>query len=131
MHGKYSRIGTSTFSATVRVENSAPFWNSTPQRRRMFLASSSSRPTIDLAEHVDLALVRRLQADDRAQQHRLAGARAADHAENLAAADVEVEVVVDDLLAEAVAQAAHRDDRLAALAERRIGFSGIIPSRSR
>ena len=41
-----------------------------------------------LAEHLDLARVRRLKADDRAHQHRLAGARAADHAEDLAAADV-------------------------------------------
>ena len=46
MYGKYSRIGTSTFSATVSVENKAPFWNRMPQRRRMFLASSSSRPII-------------------------------------------------------------------------------------
>ena len=44
--GKYSRNGTSTFSATVRVENKAPFWNRMPQRRRIFLASSSSRPII-------------------------------------------------------------------------------------
>ena len=43
MNGKYSRIGTSTFSATVRVEKSAPFWNRMPQRRRMFFASSSVR----------------------------------------------------------------------------------------
>ena len=64
-----------------------------------------------LAEHRDLALVGRLQADDRAHQHRLAGARAADHAEDLAAPDVEVEPVMDDLLAEAVPEAADLDDR--------------------
>ena len=108
MYGKYSRIGTSTFSATVSVENSAPFWNRMPQRRRMFFASSSVAVDHVLAEHLDFARVGRLQADDRAQQHRLAGARAADHAEDLAAADGEVEILVDDLLAEAVAQAPGR-----------------------
>ena len=56
---------------------------------------------------------RAVQPDDRAQQHRLAGARAADDAEHLAAIDVEVEAVVDDLGAEAVDEAAHLDDRLA------------------
>ena len=105
MNGKYSRIGTSTFSATVRVENKAPFWNRMPQRRRIFLASSSLAADHILAEHLDFALVGRLQADDRAHQHRFAGARAADHAEDLAAADVEVEILVDDLLAEAVVRA--------------------------
>ena len=44
------------------------------------------------------------QADDGAQQHRLAGARAADHAQHLAAIDVEIDMVVDDLVAEAVDQ---------------------------
>jgi hypothetical protein len=37
-------MGTSTFSATVSVEKSAPFWNRMPQRRRIFFASSSLRP---------------------------------------------------------------------------------------
>ena len=58
-----------------------------------------------LAEHSDLALVGDLQPDDRAHQHRLAGARAADHAEDLAAPDLERQVLVDHLLAEAVASA--------------------------
>src|SRR5688500_15895757 len=67
-----------------------------------------------LAEHLDLALVGCLEADDRPHQHRLAGARAADHAEDLAALDVEVQALVDDLVAEAVAQPANGDDRLGA-----------------
>ena len=54
-----------------------------------------------------------VEPDDRAQQHRLAGARAADDAEHLAAVDVEIEIVVDDLTAEAVDEAADLDDRLA------------------
>jgi hypothetical protein len=69
-----------------------------------------------LAEHPHLALVGLLQADDRAHQHRLAGSRAADHAEYLALAHVEVEALVDDLLAEAVAEALHLDDGGALLA---------------
>jgi hypothetical protein len=47
---------------------------------------------VRLAEHFDLARERRLQPDDRAHQHRFAGARPADHAQDLAAADVEVEM---------------------------------------
>src|SRR3546814_18689682 len=44
---------------------------------------------------LDLARGRRLQPDDRAHQHRLAGARTADHAQYLARAHVEVEMIVD------------------------------------
>jgi hypothetical protein len=65
------------------------------------------------AEHGDLARLRILQADDRAHQHRLAGARAADDAEDLAAPDVEVEPLVNDLVAEPVGEAADLDDGLA------------------
>ena len=51
-----------------------------------------------------------VEADDGAQQHRLAGARAADHAQHFAAIDVEIEMIVQELVAEAVDQAAHLDD---------------------
>ena len=61
-----------------------------------------------------MARVGRLQADDRPQKHGFAGAGAADHADDLAPADREVEILVDHLLAEAVAEPAHLDDRLAA-----------------
>ena len=45
---KNSRIGASMFSATVSDENSAPPWNSTPQRRRRSLAAAtSSVATVD------------------------------------------------------------------------------------
>src|SRR5690606_30825579 len=53
------------------------------------------------------------RADDAAQQHRLAGTRAADHAEDLATADIQVEIVVHGLAAEAVHQSAHLDQRFA------------------
>src|SRR3546814_2812246 len=64
-----------------------------------------------LTEHRDLAGIGRLEADDRAHQHRFSGARASDHPENLAAADIEIEILMDDLFAEAVLQAATADDR--------------------
>ncbi len=54
----------------------------------------------------DRARHRLLQAEHRAQQHRLAAARAADDAEHLARLDVEVEAVMHDLAAEAVDDAA-------------------------
>ena len=82
-----------------------------PQRRRMFLASSDHI----LAEHLDLARGRGLQADDRSHEDRLAGAGPADDADDLAAADGEIEILMDDLIAEAIGEAAHRDDRLAIL----------------
>ena len=63
-----------------------------------------------LAEHLDLAGFGSLKADDRAHQHRLAGARAANHADDLAAIDTEVEALVDDLLAKRVLEPAHLDD---------------------
>src|SRR3546814_8816396 len=48
---------------------------------------------------------------DRAHTNRVSGARASDHPENLAAADIEIEILMDDLFAEAVLQAANADDR--------------------
>jgi hypothetical protein len=53
------------------------------------------------------------QSEDRPCQHGLAGARSADKAEHLAAIEVEVEPVHDELVAEAYFQAAHADDDLA------------------
>src|SRR3546814_3310581 len=63
-----------------------------------------------------------MQSEDRAHQHRRAGARAADHAQDLAAAHVEIEAFVHDLFAEAVDQAAHGDDRFAVIGIRDSGF---------
>src|SRR6185369_3259231 len=65
-----------------------------------------------LAKHFDHAGIGFLQTDNRAHQHRFAGARAADHAEDLAAVDGQVEILVDDLLAEAVPEAPHANERL-------------------
>ena len=52
------------------------------------------------AQHLDHALPLRQQADDRAQQHRLAAARAADEAEDLASAHVERQMIEHDVVAE-------------------------------
>ena len=51
-----------------------------------------------------------VKADDGAQKHGLAGARAADDAQHFAAINVEIEMVVDDLGTEAGDQAADADD---------------------
>ena len=61
----------------------------------------------------------RLQTNDGAEQHGLAGARAAHHAEDFATADGEVEILVDDLLTEGVAQPPDGDDRMATIGNRR------------
>src|SRR6185437_17175573 len=51
--------------------------------------------------------LRPLQAEDAPEQHRLAGTGGADDTEHLVLPDLHVEFVVDDLGAEAVAEAAH------------------------
>ena len=106
-----SRIGASTFCRTVRLENSAPCWNSTPQPR-------STRPRSGRLSAVEIAPVDLddagllgLQAEDRARQHRLAGARGADEAQHLAAPDVEIEPVHHLARAEGDFETAHADRR--------------------
>src|SRR5262249_11646818 len=65
-----------------------------------------------LAEHDDAPRRRPVEADDRAQEHRFAAARAADDPEHLARQDLEGEVVMHDLLAELRPQALDLDYRL-------------------
>jgi len=65
-----------------------------------------------LAEHPHLAFAGAAQADDAAQQHRLAAAGTAHHREDLALVQIQIEVLVHALAAKAVAQAAHFDHRL-------------------
>ncbi len=65
------------------------------------------------AEHPDRAGGGTDQADDGAQEDRLAGAGAADDAQYLAPVEVEIEVLVHDMGAELGPQVAHLDDRLA------------------
>jgi hypothetical protein len=64
-----------------------------------------------LAEQLDRAAVGDLQADDGVEQDRLAGARAADHAQHLAALGGQVQAVVDDVVAEPRDQAGDPDRR--------------------
>src|SRR5258706_4372479 len=59
-----------------------------------------------------LARVRAVQPGQRLQQHRLARSRSAGDTEDLAPHDVEIDLVVHDLLAEAVHDAARGDDGL-------------------
>src|SRR5690606_14940066 len=82
-------------------------------------------PADRLAAHADGAGVRPLQADDGAQQHRLAAARTAHHAEDLAAEHIEVETVVHAVAIEPVDQRAHLSQ---ALARAIVGGAGHQPS---
>ena len=70
-----------------------------------------STPSISM-----LPLACRIEADDGAQQHGLAGSRSADQADHLAAKYVEVEIVVDDVVAELGAHAAQLQHDIAAVA---------------
>src|SRR4029079_7961441 len=67
------------------------------------------------AEDFDLALFACLQADDRAKKHRLPSARATYDSEDIAAADGEVEAVMNDLVLGRGSAAADRDERLTIL----------------
>ena len=93
-----SRIGTWMFCATVRErEQRAVLEQDAPAARSA--AARARRPTARRWPSTSIvAALRPLEADDGAQQHRLAGARAADQRQDLAALDVEVEAVVQDLL---------------------------------
>ena len=124
---RYSRIGNCRFSRTVSEENSAPCWNSTPQRRSIACRSASVAAAEIDAEHLDGAGALRQQADDGAHQHRLAGAGAADEAEDLAAIDVEIDMVEHDVVAEADHHVAHLDHHLFAA----VAASPSLTSRSR
>src|SRR5690348_15728918 len=76
------------------------------------------QPLCLLTQHPDAAGSGMIEADNGAKQHRLAGTRTADDAEHFAAAHVKVQAVMDHLLAEAIDQAADRNDRLARAARR-------------
>jgi hypothetical protein len=65
-----------------------------------------------LAEHEDASAHRPHQSEDLVQQHRLAGARRADDAQDLALAHVELELLVYDLRPESGGQLPNADHRL-------------------
>src|SRR6185503_15221444 len=67
-------------------------------------------------EQLDLALPGVVQPDDGAQQHRLAGARAADQTHDLALEHIEIELVMHHLVAELGAHAAQLQHDVAAVA---------------
>ena len=85
--------------------------------RFFFVGDGVERLAIDL----DLARRRGLEADDRAHQHRFAGARSADDAEDFARPHVEVEMVVDDCVAELVDEAANADRIVEVFGPHRVG----------
>ena len=110
---RYSRIGTWTFCLTVRAENSAPCWNSTPHRRSSSRRSAGDSSSRFSPEHLDGAGPLRHQTEDGPGQDRLALPRSADEAQDLAAIHVEIEALHDRALAEADFEVADADDRFA------------------
>src|SRR5581483_9920337 len=77
--------------------------------------------------HLDAAGNRLVEPDDRAQQHRLARAGAADDAHHLAAPDIEIQMIVHDVIAEGVHQAAHLDHHVAPPARLPVAAHAQIP----
>src|SRR5216684_8016739 len=73
------------------------------------------RASVD-SQDLNGPLARLVEADDGAQQHRLAGARAAHQSDDLAAKYVEIEIVMDDVVAELGAHAAQPEHDLASVA---------------
>ena len=79
-----------------------------------------------LALEVDPARVERLEQVDAAQQRALAAAARPDHRQHLAARDVEIDRVEDEVVAEALADLFEPDDRLRPPAKRARG--AVAPS---
>ena len=71
-----------------------------------------------------LPLLGLIEPDDRAQQHGLARSRAADNAHHFAAHDIEIDVIVNDPLAEGIDEAADADDDVVFLSR----FAPIVTS---
>lgn len=64
------------------------------------------------AQHLDAAGIGIAQAQDAAHQHRLAGARTANHAEDFAAPHIQIQVFVHGLATETVGEPAHGNRQL-------------------
>ena len=99
------------FSATVSELNSAPSWNSTPQRASN-RAGARSMSLACLAEDLDRSRPRAaIRPTIVRSSTDLPAPGTADDAEHLAAADIEVEVVVKCVAAESQLTAADPDRR--------------------
>ena len=103
------------FSDTDSEENKAPSWNCTPVRALDVAFGLAVQLADVLAEDFDGPLGRVVEADDGAQQHGFAGPRSAHKPDNLATKYVEIEVVVDDVVAELRAHAAQLEHDVAAV----------------
>ena len=73
----------------------------------------------------DLASLGGFEADDGVEQHCLAGAGAADDANDLATRDGEVELFVDDRVAKGRGQSAHGDGRGRVVELGRVAIRGL------
>jgi len=65
-----------------------------------------------LPEHLYVAFAGPAQADNAAQQHRFAAAGTANHGEDFALVQIQIEILVHTLAAKAIAQATDFDHRL-------------------
>ncbi len=63
-----------------------------------------------LSKHLYRAGARLVEADDGSQKDGFAGTRSADNAQHLAAIDVEIDVIMDHMVAEAVHEPSDADD---------------------
>ena len=82
-----------TFSHTVRLSKRAPAWNSMPIWRLIGFALAAAHLQHVAAIDLDRTRIGLDQAEDGFQQHRLAGARPADHHHGCAGHDVEVDPI--------------------------------------
>src|SRR5690554_5312931 len=83
-----------------------------------------------LAEHPDTAAIGAAQSDDGAQQDRLAGTRATHHAQDFPRSDVQIQILVHGLLAEAVDQPADLHQGFAFVAHQSISMKNSAASAS-
>ena len=107
-----------TFSQTRSESNSAPPWNSMPNLRMTRRALAVAEADRLLAVDLDRAAVGPHEAEDAFEQHRLAGAGAADHHQRFARRDSRSRPLQHLLRPEGLFDAAQRDLRQAARSSR-------------
>ena len=108
-----SRSGKAMFSKTVIESNSAPLWKSIPNFLRTRYSSSSGRSVMSSSSTMTRPGVGRLEAEHVPQRDRLAGARAAEDHQHLAAVDLQARAAQDLLRAVGLVHVLELDERLA------------------
>jgi len=111
-----SRIGTMMFSDTDSEEKQGTVLELHAGAALYVALGLPVQLASVLSQDFDGALGRVVEADDGAQQHGFAGPRSTHKADNLATKYVEIEVVVDDVVAELRAHATQPEHHVAAVA---------------